>query len=209
MLSDADLMRQVQAGRHALFTELVRRHRDGLLRFARSKLADAHSAEDAVQEALLSAYAARSTFDPRFAFSTWVYSILLNVCRRQRARTRRRRCGRLDALVCGAGREECRTPLDELLESEDRARLSAWLGELPEAEADALRLRFFAGFSFDEIALAMQSSLSAAKSRVRRGLERLAARRRGRCVRSPVVEPGSVREYPSGAGPRRSRSDTP
>ena len=41
-------------------------------------------------------------------------------------------------------------------------------------EADAIRLRFFGELSFEEIALAMQSSVSGAKVRVRRGLERLA-----------------------------------
>jgi RNA polymerase sigma-70 factor (ECF subfamily) len=41
-------------------------------------------------------------------------------------------------------------------------------------QADALRLRFFGGLKFEEIAGAMQCSLSTAKNRVRWGLERMA-----------------------------------
>jgi sigma-70-like protein len=45
---------------------------------------------------------------------------------------------------------------------------------LPTAQADALRLRFFGGLKFEEIADAMQCSLGTAKNRVRWGLMRLA-----------------------------------
>ena len=42
---------------------------------------------------------------------------------------------------------------------------------LPDVQADALRLRFFAGLKFHEIADTMSCSLSAAKNRVRTGLQ--------------------------------------
>src|SRR5207244_7228164 len=37
-------------------------------------------AEDAVQRALLKSFAARDTYSPRWAVSTWLYRILSNVC---------------------------------------------------------------------------------------------------------------------------------
>src|SRR5919201_6393507 len=37
-------------------------------------------AEDAVQRALLKAFAARDAYSPRWAVSTWLYRILSNVC---------------------------------------------------------------------------------------------------------------------------------
>ncbi|MBL8851794.1 MAG: sigma-70 family RNA polymerase sigma factor [Planctomycetaceae bacterium] len=173
MLSDAQLMELVQAGQTGLFDELIIRHRPGLLRFAGSSLADRDAAEDAVQEALLAAFAARRTYNPRFAFSTWVYTILLNVCRRHRRRRQPMGDSGGDLAHWPAGGE---SPLDQLLRSETRELLAELLAELPDVEADALRLRFFAGLPFDEIALAMNSSVTGAKVRVRRGLERLAAR---------------------------------
>lgn len=175
MLTDAQLMQQVQAGESGLFDELIVRHRPGLLRFSGSMLGDSHAAEDAVQEALLAAYAARTTYNPQFAFSTWVYTILLNVCRRQRRRNQATTAARCPFQLVAATHE---TPLDQLLTTERREQLNLLLDELPDVEADALRLRFFAGLQFDEIALAMDSSLTGAKVRVRRGLERLAERLR-------------------------------
>lgn len=175
MRSDAQLMQLVQAGQSGLFDELIVRHRPGLLRFAQSSLTDADLAEDAVQEALLAAFSARNTFDPRFAFSTWVYTILLNVCRRHH---RQRRAQPTVTSDCGAVPAADQSPLDRLLQSETCTQLADLLAELPDAEADALRLRFFAGLPFDAIAVAMDSSLNTAKVRVRRGLQRLAARLR-------------------------------
>ena len=49
------------------------------------------------------------------------------------------------------------------------------LSQLNPDQAAALRLRFFSGLKFHEIAVAMHCSLATAKNRVRWGLERLAA----------------------------------
>src|SRR2546426_800331 len=37
-------------------------------------------AEDAVQRALMKAFAARASYSPRWAVSTWLYRVLSNVC---------------------------------------------------------------------------------------------------------------------------------
>lgn len=175
MLSDAQVMREVQRGRIELFDRLVERHRSGMLRFAASKLGDAAAAEDVVQEAWLAVFAARQTYRPEFAVSTWVYTILINLCRRHARRTARRPVMRGDDVLRELP-DESASPLSQLLACERREVLHALLNELPEADADALRLRFFSGLMFEEIADAMQSSMSGAKVRVRRGLQRLAAR---------------------------------
>ncbi len=80
---DVDIMRRVQAGEVEAFDLLVHRYRSALLRVAASKLGNAAWAEDVVQETLLAAYAARATYNPQFAFRTWLWTILLNLCRRQ------------------------------------------------------------------------------------------------------------------------------
>ncbi len=66
------------------------------------------------------------------------------------------------------------TALAQLLGTERKERVHRLLARLPEAQADALRLRFFGGLQFSEIALAMGSSLSGAKQRVKHGLLELA-----------------------------------
>lgn len=179
-LDDVQIMQAVQAGQVELFDVLVRRYRGPLLNVAWSKLGDANWAEDVVQETFLAAFAARGTYNPVFAFRTWVWTILLNLCRRQWKR-RESRPGEFalpartmtetGAYIEPASHE---TPLANALLVERREQVHVLLKSLPEVQADALRLRFFGGLQFSEIALAMKSSVSAAKQRVKSGLVTLA-----------------------------------
>ncbi len=164
---DQELMQHVQAGEHASFAELVDRFRPRLLRFAESSLRDRQLAEDIVQETFLAVFLSRHTYNPAFAFSTWVWTILLNLVRRTRQRLATRQVR--EAASC----EVRPTPVLSH-PAEDREQLDHWLSLIPEAEADALRLRFFGELHFDQIAASMESSVSGAKLRVRNGLERLA-----------------------------------
>ena len=63
-----------------------------------------------------------------------------------------------------------------LLQSERAELLLQALDELSEVQADALRLRFFGGLSYEDVAAAMNCSVRGAKQRVKSGLERLALR---------------------------------
>jgi RNA polymerase sigma-70 factor, ECF subfamily len=180
ILTDAEVLAAVQAGDRAAFELIVERYRPRLTRFARQSMGDRGVADDLVQETFVAVYAARDTFDRSFAFSTWVWTILLNLCRRElRRRTSHERtwARAADSLRT---REDAESSGERLEREEEASRLRQLLDELPAAQADALRLRFFAELSFEEIASTMGSSVSGAKVRVRKGLEALASRlRRG------------------------------
>uniref|UniRef100_A0A7C2PG34 RNA polymerase sigma factor n=1 Tax=Schlesneria paludicola TaxID=360056 RepID=A0A7C2PG34_9PLAN len=178
--SDEILMRLAQEGRTDAFEELVRRYRGALLRVAWSKLGDAAAAEDVVQEALLAAYAARHTFNPQFAFRTWLWTIALRLCQRQwkRVKSPSQNGGMIEPAQVDSLPGLAETGLDQLLRSERVDVLHRALNALPEPQADALRLRFFGGLPYEDIAAAMQSSVSGAKQRVKLGLERLAVQLR-------------------------------
>lgn len=166
-------MALVQAGDEQKFDLLARRYHDRLWKFAASKLHDPQQAEDVVQDALLAAFAARASYSPRFAFSTWMWTILLNLCRKvNKAASRRNLVQREFVHSIAGGHGEL--PSQRLEQVDESSQLAGWLGRLPEEEADALRLKFFGGLKFEEIALAMDSSVSGAKVRVKRGLARLA-----------------------------------
>lgn len=175
MMSDLDIMLRVQAGETDLFGELVRRYRTRLTLFAASKLRRDDLAEEVVQETFLAAYRARDGYSPKFAFSTWIWTILLNLTKSVGRKEERHRRGRVEALPeFLEERNDSGAPATRLLAEERRDRIIRILDRLPEFEADAIRLKFFGGLKYEEIALAMDSSVSGAKVRVRRGLERLA-----------------------------------
>jgi RNA polymerase sigma-70 factor (ECF subfamily) len=185
-LSDQALLRRVQAGETALFAEIVRRYQGALLRVARSRLGRADWAEDAVQETFLAAYKSRHTYREAHSFRTWLWTILLNQCRRcWSGQSRLPRVLSWTDETAGGGptaldgsqvASEEPPPLERLLARERADLLEASLAALPAVQADALRLRFIGGLKFEEIAETMNCSLGTAKNRVRWGLMRMADR---------------------------------
>lgn len=161
------LIAAVLAGEGEAFAHLVRRYQGPLLRAAFSRLGRQELAEEAVQEAFLCAHRWLGTYDSRFSFRTWLWTILLNQCSRLAKReSRQPAAASTEAIhVCPQP-----TPLEALLSREDGRELHELLARLPVVQADALRLRFFGGLTFPEIAAAMQCSEAGAKSRVKVGL---------------------------------------
>ncbi|MCA9071721.1 MAG: hypothetical protein KDA84_22495, partial [Planctomycetaceae bacterium] len=107
--------------------------------------------------------------------------ILLNLCRRQLKRHHNQPQQTPNSQLSSDSPTrkspepvEWETGLSRLLQSERREHLTMLLNELPEPQGDALRLRFFGGLKFSEIAEAMNSSVSGAKRRVQTGLFALA-----------------------------------
>ena len=152
-----------------------------LLRVARSRLRSAQAAEDAVQETFLAAYKSRHTYRDEFSFRTWLWTILLNQCRSQQQRLARLPQTPGGSANAGESWLEASLqveatqplPLAQLLASERRDLLESLLGRLTPAQADALRLRFYGGLKFQEIADIMHMGLSATKMRYKRALDRL------------------------------------
>ena len=174
----------VLAGDRDKFAELVERYHSALLRVAYSRLGRREWAEDVVQEALLNAFKSLHTYDSQYSFRTWLWTILLNQCHRHYKKHLRNASVRSwsdqTATETTAARQisgqlrSAESPSDQLMAAERSDRLNALLDQLPEKQADALRLRFFGGLKFREIAVAMSCSLSTAKNRVRWGLTEMA-----------------------------------
>lgn len=173
-------MARVEHGETECFAELVRRYQGALVRVAVSRLGRADWAEDVVQETFLAAFKSRASYDSRFGFRTWLWTILLNQCHGHYQR--RMRSIPLEPLseacepAVGSSSHDSRSssPLAQLLAKERTAQLEELLARLPLKQADALRLRFFAGLKFQEIADATHCCLNTAKNRVRDGLMRMA-----------------------------------
>ncbi|QGJ69723.1 RNA polymerase ECF-type sigma factor [Planctomycetales bacterium 10988] len=177
-LDDRAIMREVQAGNFGRFGILIHRYRTALLRLAEQRLGEASWAEDVVQESFLAAFRFRDTYKQEKPFRTWLWTICINQCRK--AWAKRQRQGQMNGLqeptsehLCEEQFTQWEPPDARLLEEERLRTLEASLERLPPDWAEALRLRFFQGLKFQEIADRMQCSLSTAKNRVKWGLQRL------------------------------------
>ena len=175
---DGVLIAAALAGDENAFALLVARYQAALHKAAISRLGRRELAEEAVQEAFLCAHRWLATYDSRFSFRTWLWTILLNQCSRQAKREARHSVSWAVPTTTPASIDEpChrqRQPIDQLLANETNQQIQSLLSRLPEPQADALRLRFFGGLTFPEIAAAMECSEPGAKHRVKTGLLKLA-----------------------------------
>lgn len=89
--SDAQLVRRVLAGEERAFTVLMRRHKDGLYRFARRYTGNADEAYEIVQLTFISAWKALTRFETKRAFDVWLRAIAINKCRDRARRAKVRR----------------------------------------------------------------------------------------------------------------------
>jgi RNA polymerase sigma-70 factor (ECF subfamily) len=89
--SDAELLAAHVAGDRYAFGELFHRHRRQLHRLARLTTRTAEDAEDALQDAMLSAHRGAGSFRHDAAVGSWLHRIVVNACldRLRRAKTHR------------------------------------------------------------------------------------------------------------------------
>ncbi|MGV0495108.1 RNA polymerase sigma factor SigM, partial [Mycobacterium kansasii] len=86
--SDAELLAAHVAGDRHAFGELFLRHRRQLHRLARLTTRTAEDAEDALQEAMLSAHRGAGAFRHDAAVGSWLHRIVVNACLDRLRRTK-------------------------------------------------------------------------------------------------------------------------
>lgn len=88
--SDTELLAAHVAGDRHAFAELFRRHHRQLYRLARQSSLSREDADDAVQDAMLSAHRSAESFRDDAAVGTWLHRIVRNACldRLRRAQAR-------------------------------------------------------------------------------------------------------------------------
>src|SRR5512140_1607813 len=80
---DFTLMRQIQKGDMVAFNSMVDRYKDRLMNVISRMLSSAEEAEDIVQETFVRVYQHRQSFNFQHCFSTWIYTICLNLARNE------------------------------------------------------------------------------------------------------------------------------
>ena len=137
-LDDLALTRRIADGDRAAFELMMRRHNRRLFRLARATLRDEADAEDALQEAYLSAYRSMGRFRGDAALSTWLSRLVLNECLGRLRRGARRR----KVIPMVAAGDLAPTEIDEMApldaDTPDQALGRAQMRALLERQLDAL-----------------------------------------------------------------------
>jgi RNA polymerase sigma-70 factor (ECF subfamily) len=167
---------QVFAGHLNDFEGVISSYSPVLFRVALRRLRNVEDAEDAVQDALLSAYKHISQFEGRARLSTWLTSIVTNAARMKLRRHSQYEMVSLDQNQENAGaklanelRDVRPNPETVCARTEMDETLQQALAQLSPKLRDAIQMRDLDGFSTRETANALRISTNALKSRLTRG----------------------------------------
>jgi RNA polymerase sigma-70 factor, ECF subfamily len=188
---------------HEGLTEVLSRYSPALYRIALRKLGNAEDAEDALQDALLSAFKNMHQFRGDSQLSTWLGSIVLNSARMQ---LRRRLNHNLVSLDDGdddheegkfvwADRLEDSAPDAEetLRQTQARESLERVVEKLPVRLRSAFRLRVFEGLTTTEAATALGIPEGTLKARFFRARMQVMTLMRNAATRRTRRTPASKR----------------
>ncbi|MEX2159780.1 MAG: sigma-70 family RNA polymerase sigma factor [Dehalococcoidia bacterium] len=185
-MDEAELLERCRDGDLDAFNSLVALHQDQVYNLCLRMLASPAAAEDAAQEAFISAFRKIASMRGPSARS-WLLRIAANTCIDELRRRKRRPQVSLDVPVAS---EEGERSLDVpdgsagpeqlALRGEVREALQAELSLLPADQRLAIILCDVEGLSYEEVASTMGGSLGTVKSRISRGRARLREALRGR-----------------------------
>jgi RNA polymerase sigma-70 factor (ECF subfamily) len=169
-VTEQEYLARARAGDEAAFTPLVETYQTAVYNLCYRMLGDGHEAEDAAQETFLRAYAQLRRYDPMRSFKTWLFSIASHHCI---DRLRKRRVTWLsiddDELPPHPNLREATPGPEETTSRREQAKvIQGYLSKLSPEDRGAIVMRYWYDLSYEEIAEATSTTVSAVKSRLHR-----------------------------------------
>lgn len=162
--ADELLFKQFCRGNQQAFQTLFKQYKAPLYTYCLRMVGESDRAGDAFQEAFFRAIKYRKTFDPTKKFSTWLFSIARNECRRV------------------LSKERAFVDLDDVFADEsdtggldysEKEAISEALMQLPPAFREVILLYEYEDLSYEQIAEITNVSLSLVKVRIHRARKQL------------------------------------
>jgi RNA polymerase sigma factor (sigma-70 family) len=181
-LTDEDLMEKFQSGAVEAFEILVSRYKDRLHNFLYRYTNNHQDCEDLVQETFLRVHRSRQSYERIAKFSTWMYTIALNL-----ARTLYRKNQRMQTVTIHESpddpdsremvfTDEKRLPDEVTHQNFCMEKLEEALSSLNEEYREAVILRDIQQLSYEEISEITDLPIGTVKSRINRGRKRIQER---------------------------------
>jgi RNA polymerase sigma factor (sigma-70 family) len=158
--SDEALVASMRLGDQGAFDALVARYQTRLFWFCWQILKSKEDVEDALQDVFTSAYTAILADRREIQVQPWLYRIARNRCINQ---LRRPATGRSDSIDPDHA-APAPTVVDEVVERQRFRNLIKDVQALPDTQRTALLLREIDGLSYQQIALAMSTTVPGVKS---------------------------------------------
>jgi len=177
--ADEHLVSLSKDGNLNAFNRLVERHQAAVYNLCFRLVGDRGAAEDATQEAFLSAFRSISRFDGG-NFRSWLFRIAVNETKDEMRRRHRRPADSLSlAGPDGEYEVDLPDPAESAAEFVEREAVSEGIErallDLPLEQRQVIVLSDVHGYHYEEIARITGSNVGTVKSRIHRGRERLRA----------------------------------
>ena len=162
-VEDRELIERIQCGDKTALTALIQHHYRPVRAFLYRRSGDYALAEDLTQETFLKMTDALIQYKERGMFKAWLFRIAANLC--------------ANALRARKPTVPFEPDMGKHIvpdtQFENAQALKTAFFQLPDAQSEAIILRYYHEFSLQEIAKIQRMPLSTVKSRLRRGLAQM------------------------------------
>jgi RNA polymerase sigma factor (sigma-70 family) len=164
---DVALMLRVRAGDREAFESLVVKHQKSVINAAFRYTGNPSVAEDLAQEVFLRVYRAAANYQPEARFTTWLFTIVRNICSNYLTRE-----GSHDLDM--ETEDEWKLPASEsnpeseAIREQLKRKVQKAVADLPESLRFPLILSHYHHLGYGEIAEALDLTISAVKVRIHR-----------------------------------------
>lgn len=173
--TDAELVEMVLGGNNNAFEALFDRYGDSLYRLYLTRTGGKYDdTNDLIQEIFVKTYLNLDSYDQRYTFGQWIYTIARNTFIDY---LRKRRD---DLSIDNTRGEYIRQPMspapdpeENIIRAEQRGQLEEYLSRMPAKYRSLIELRFFKYLSYEEIAEHLNLPLGTVKTQIHRARTQL------------------------------------
>jgi len=173
---DAEIVSLCKKGDVNAFEELVRRHQKKMLNIAYRMIGNYEDACEIVQDAFVSVYKSIKNFEEKSRFSTWLYTIVINLSknrlRQLKTRVYHEQFSIDDPILTDSGNIKIEpasnepSTLERLEKRDIQQKVQECINLLDSEFKEVIILRDIQGFSYDEISNILKIADGTVKSRL-------------------------------------------
>lgn len=178
-LQESEIIRLASEGNQEACTIIVNKYKNSLLAYITNYITSgkgklnieiAEEPQDICQESLHKIFKNIHLYNPKYSFSTWIYSIAQNTAidyfRKRKMEFEPEALN--DTSITASGINPKNSPEDKLISRQEYLTLIKYIDNLPDIYKDIARLRFIEEYAIEEIAESLNLPANTVKTRIKR-----------------------------------------